>query len=328
MTNPGRSVAVTGAGGFIGTRVCAALAATGAAVTGVDRDPEAAARVEAAGARFAVADVTDPTLLTSVLQGHGGVVHTAALVAEGGSMEASIEVNVRGTRNVLDAAEAVGADRIVHVSSVAVWGYEFGDRLDEDAPTRRSGNPYIDTKAASDELARRRGATVVRPGDVYGPGSVQWSVRPVQLLRSGRMMLPDGGRGLLTPIYIDDLVDCVVRALRHPDAGGQTFVAWDGEAVTAREFFGHYARMVGRAKIPSVPAPVLRAGVRVQSVLERLAGRPASLEPDAAIFLSRRATYPNDRAREVLGWEPQVDLAEGMRRTEAWLRAEGLLSSA
>jgi nucleoside-diphosphate-sugar epimerase len=58
----------------------------------------------------------------------------------------------------------------------------------------------------------------------------------------------------------------------------------------------------------------------------RLTGRPPALGRDAVAYVSRRAVFPNTRAREELGWEPRVDLAEGMRRTEAWLRAQGLLN--
>ena len=90
-------------------------------------------------------------------------------------MDDFIEVNVRGTRNVLDAARDAGARRLVHLSSIVTFGYEHDVELDEDAAARPAGIPYIDTKGASDELVRtraERGEPVVtlRPGDVYGPG--------------------------------------------------------------------------------------------------------------------------------------------------------------
>lgn len=209
---------------------------------------------------------------------------------------------------------------------MAVWGSDFSsDLTDEDAPPRPCGVPYIDTKGASELLARRRGATVVRPGDVYGPGSTPWAVRPLEMLRARRFALPDGGAGLMTPVYVDDLVDCVMRALVRPEAAGTAFTAWDGHAVPATEFFGPYARMLGRERVPTLP----RRGLGALAGVPELAGRVTRRAPDvtrnAVVFVSRRATYPNARARELLGWEPQVDLAEGMRRTERWFRAEGLL---
>jgi nucleoside-diphosphate-sugar epimerase len=159
-------VAVTGAGGFIGGAVCRRLREDGAEVVGLDL-PAAAARVEAVGARFVACDVTDAGAVRAALEDVPHVVHTAAIVSDWGPMEEFVRVNVGGTRNVLEAA--VGAERVVHVSSVAIWGHDFAQDVDEDSEPRPCGVPYIDTKGASDVLARQHGATVVRPGDVYGP---------------------------------------------------------------------------------------------------------------------------------------------------------------
>jgi nucleoside-diphosphate-sugar epimerase len=178
MDLAGARAAVTGAGGFIGAAVCARLAAEGADVAGLDVDPAASARVEAAGARFRPCDVGDPAAVTAALADRQLVVHTAATIADWGKMPDFVALNVGGTRNVLDASEWAGAERVVHLSSVAIWGWEFARDVHEDHPPRATGVPYIDTKGASDQLARRRGATVVRPGDVYGPRSVPWALRP------------------------------------------------------------------------------------------------------------------------------------------------------
>src|SRR5205085_3366219 len=121
-------------------------------------------------------------------------------------MKDFIRVNVEGTANVLDAAEAAGNARVVQVSSVVVFGYADTSHQDESAFRRNMGVPYIDTKSASDRIAARRGAVIVRPGDVYGPGSLSWVVRPVELMRSRRFAVPGKGDGTMLPIYVDDLV--------------------------------------------------------------------------------------------------------------------------
>jgi nucleoside-diphosphate-sugar epimerase len=319
------TIAVTGAGGFIGCALCARLAAEGARVVAVDADPAALTRAAAAGAEPRLADVADEDAAGAALAGCRGVVHAAALVGDWGPMEDFVRVNVTGTRTVLDAAAAAGAERVVHVSSVAAWGYEFGADLAEDAPVRACGEPYVDTKAAAHALALRRGAAVVRPGDVYGPGSVPWTLRPLQALRSRTLVLPGKGDGILTLVYVDDLVDCLVRALVHPGAAGRAFTAWDGRPVTAADFFGRYARMLGRRGVPTAPRALVTAGAWAQELAARARGTAPAVSRSAITFVSRRAVYPNARAREALGWEPRVDLDEGMRRTEAWLRAEGLL---
>ena len=177
----GRTAAVTGAGGFIGNAICRRLAAEGASVRGLDVNPAAASRVTATGAAFVEADITDREALGAALDQASLVVHTAAQVRDWGSMDEFVRVNVAGTANVLDAGAEAGADRVVHISSVVVYGYESRSEQDERAHRRTHGVPYIDTKSASDRLACRGGALVIRPGDVYGPGTVPWTLRHLQI---------------------------------------------------------------------------------------------------------------------------------------------------
>ncbi|CAB5036525.1 unannotated protein [freshwater metagenome] len=321
----GQTIAVTGAGGFIGQALCARLAAEGALPVGIDRRDDARAQIEATGARFVRADVLDSGAIADALQDCDGLIHTAAIVGDWGSMEQFIEVNVRGSCSVFDAAEAAGVGRLVHLSSVASWGYEFTGDLEEDASPRASGAPYADTKAASDYLALRRGAAVVRPGDVYGPGSVPWTIRPIEALRAGTFALPGKGDALMTLVYIDDLVDCILLALTTDTAAGQAYTAWDGEPITTGEFFGRYARMLGQKKVRTAPTPLIEGFAFAAEIVAKLRGTAPTVSRQAIQYVSRQAVYPNARAREQLGWNPAVDFDEGMRRTEQWLRAEGLL---
>ena len=321
------TVAVTGAGGFIGAALCRRLRDGGHRVVGVDLADVARPVVEAAGAEFRRADVAEASAMTAALAGCDRVVHTAAIVSDWGAMADFVRVNVAGTRNVLDAAQAGGAARVLCLASVAVWGYAFTHEMDEGAPPRPCGMPYVDTKGAAEVLALARGATVVRPGDVYGPGSIPWVVRPLEALRAGTFRLPGSGDGVMTPVYVDDLVDAVVRALFADEAAGRAYTVWDGTPVPAREFFGFHARMLGRDGVPTLPRPLVLAAAAGLEVVARVRRRPPSVSRAAVTYVSRRAAYPNLRAREELGWAPQVELAEGMRRTEAWAREAGLLTA-
>jgi nucleoside-diphosphate-sugar epimerase len=232
---------------------------------------------------------------------------------------------------VLDAAVDGGVQRFVHLSSIVTFGFDFEGEVDERTPVRPNGVHYEDTKIASEQVVLAAHAdgqvpcTIVRPGDVYGPGSRPWTTEPVQRLKSGQFALPAGGRGLHSPVYVDDLVEGVVRAAAVPEAAGGIFTVTGAEPVTIGEFLAYYCRMLGIDPPRSVPAPVARAVAGAIDAVQRLRGARNEVTPAAIDYLMRRGTYSIARAREVLGYEPAVDLEEGMRRTEAWLRAEGLV---
>ena len=303
----------------------ARLRASGCEVRGVDRED----RGDPAVVR---ADMTAAGAWQEAAAGCELVVHTAAVVGMYSSAAGYWEGNVLATRLALDAAVAGGASRFVHLSSVVTFGFDLEGRVDERFPVRPNGVHYVDTKIASEQVvlsAHTHGevpCTIVRPGDVYGPGSRPWTVEPVQQLRAGRLLLPAGGRGLLSPVYVDDLVEGVVRASTAPEAAGGIFTVTGREEVTTAAFVGHYARMLGVPQPRTAPTPVVRAGARVLDAVARLRGARNEITPATVDYLSRRGGYSIERARAVLGYEPAIDLAEGMRRTEAWLRSAGLLA--
>jgi nucleoside-diphosphate-sugar epimerase len=316
-------VFITGALGFVGRHLADAYRAEGAEVRGVD--------VRADPARDVVAgDVRAPGAWQDHAAGCHLVVHTAARITFAPGLDDFWAVNTLGTKHAVDAAAAAGASRFVHLSSIAVFGLRYPDGVDETYPVRPAGVPYIDTKIAAEQVvlaAHARGevpCTIVRPGDVYGPGSRPWTMLAIEQIRGRRLALPAGGRGEISPAYVENLVDGIRRAAAEPAAAGGVFTLTDGRAVTTREFFGHYARMLGRP-LPVAPRPVVGALAGAMSAGLRLRGVEPEVTPGAVEYISRRGTYSIARARDVLGYAPRVDLAEGMRRTEAWLRAEGLL---
>ena len=317
----GKVAVVTGAGGFIGAAICRALGEEGAEVVGIEVSDAAAGRVRSTGAAPVLADVTEPASLAKPFAGADLVFHTAARVDDGGDMEEFVRVNVGGTANVMDAAADAGA-RVVHLSSVVVFGYD-GPGVQEDASAclRSYGIPYLDTKSASDRLARLRGAVVVRPGDVYGPGSVPWVLRPVELARSRQLAYPDEG-ALMLPVYVDDLVEAILLATLHGKPGA-AYAAWSGEPVTFAEYFRRLCDVAGAQPPRRLPRPVLNGVGALAEQLDRIRGRPPRFTARASTFVSRRGLVSNRRAREELGWEAAVGLAEGLERVRVSLGEHG-----
>lgn len=309
---------VTGASGFIGTHLLRRLVAAGREVVALDAAPPA---VIPAGVRYARCDLRDAGAVRDAVASAGAdhLVHLAAKVGDWGAFADFEAVNVTGTRNVLDALAAGRVRRAVHLSSIAAMGLATARDADESVGPFATGDAYSATKGAGEMVARefqRAGApvVVVRPGDVYGVGSVPWVVRPVELMRRRQMVLVDGGRGHFAHVHVDNLLDAVLLALGHDGVEGETFVVTDGDAgCTVGEYF---TRLADAAGVPrpaaSVPRPLARALGAAMEGVARVTGRAPPFTRTAVDFVLRRGSFNVAKARTVLGWSPRVTLDEGL----------------
>jgi nucleoside-diphosphate-sugar epimerase len=314
---PGRRrIAVTGAAGFLGGALLDALVGRGDDVLAIDLVP-----VTRPGVRSIVADVAADGPWVEAFVGCDLVVHAAAIVAETGDRARFEAVNVGGTRRVCEAAADADVERVLHVSSVVVYGDRFprGTMRDEDDPLVPTGGPYTDTKIAAEHAAlaaahdRRFDLTIVRPGDVYGVGSVPWVERPLRLLRQGLFVLVDGGVWPLSPVHVDDVVAGLLAAIDRDAARGRIYNL-AGPPVRCREFFAHHAAHVGRPLV-SLPRPAAAAMTRAVAGAARRLGRVPPIAPEALEFVTHPGGYDGGRAARELGWTPRVPLEEGLPRT-------------
>lgn len=311
-------VVVTGSAGFLGSALVHALREAAHTVRGLDvRDADIAADISREGAwqNEIAGDV---------------VIHTAAAVGMPSDAAHFWRINTLGTRHVLDAAIRNGVRRFVLFSSVTVFGNDFPDQVSEDYPTRATGVPYADSKIAAEHSCLdshiRHGieVVIVRPGDVYGPGSRPWTLLALEMIRGRRVAVPKSG--IHSPVYVSDVVDGVLRAAVTPAAAGQIVTLSGGVGVPTGDYFDHYARMLGRRSVPRLPRALMIAGAGAQAAAANRLGRAIELSPDAVRYLAdRRGTYSIRKAADLLGWVPQVDLDHGMELTRRWLFEQGLL---
>lgn len=320
MTDVSGAVLVTGANGFIGGTLRARLRHDGVEVRGVDLVP---------GDGVVRGDTTEPAPWKSELDRVDTVVHTAAIVTFAGDADRFWRVNVLGTRRVIEAAAAAGVRRVVVLSSIVVYGFDVAGSVDETWPVRPNGSPYVDTKVATEQVALQAHAAgevevvVIRPGDVYGPGSRPWVTSPIEELRRGRSAIPSGG-GVLNLVHVDDLVDAVVRSVRVEEAGGQVINVTGADAVPVIDYFTRLAAMTGVAPPRQLPAALLRPAADAVRRIDLLRGRTTDVSSFAVDYLARTARVSHARAMAVLGWRPAVGLAEGLQRTATWLHDEGI----
>ncbi|GAA3344976.1 NAD(P)-dependent oxidoreductase [Amorphoplanes nipponensis] len=318
-------VTITGAAGFIGRALAGRLRERGHTVTGVDLHADPAAGVVAG-------DIGQDGAWQDTVAGADLVVHAAAVVSNAVGLREQWRINVAGTRRVVDAAARGKVSRLVHLSSIRAFSdLGFPDGVTEERPVRPDGNPYVDTKIAGEQVVLQAHAagqvevTVVRPGDVYGPGSRPWTVLPVQLIRRNLFLLPARGAGIFSPVHVDDLVDGLVLAAERPEAAGQVFTLAGGVGVPCREFFGHYYRMLGKRGPLCAPTGVAVALAAAAAGAAALAGATTEINATSMRYFTRTGTYSIDKAGRLLGYRPAVGLAEGMAGTERWLRAQHLV---
>ena len=329
MDVKGKTIAITGAGGFVGLHMVQRCHERGMIVRGLDSSTGAVESARNAGADMIQGDVCNPEDAQKLCAGADVVFHAAAIVREGGDYALFEKVNVGGTRTIASAATAAGVKRFIQVSSVMVYGFHYPENVAEDGPLCGEGNAYCQTKIESEQVAmgfHNPGAMEIiamRCGDIYGPRSIPWTVRPIQMMRQNLFMYANGGSGIINHVYIDNILDAVFLALEK-DVTGESFNVTDGQRTTFKQFFGRYATMLGKWWLPSLPAFLLKPVINVSNVVRKVFGKPPLVTADFIPYVTRKHCYSIEKSRRMLGYEPRVDLEEGMRRIADWLKTQPL----
>jgi nucleoside-diphosphate-sugar epimerase len=311
---------VTGAAGFLGASVVRRLRAEGVIVRALLR-PGGQQHTEAD--ETVAGDLRDIESLPQAFEGVDWVVHAGARVTTSGKWEDFEATNVTATGALIRMAVTAGASRIVHVSSLSVYAVPGdGALVREDDPYDGGAEDrgfYARSKQAADRLAMAKigdGApvTVVRPGLLYGPGRVPPLGRRV--VRAGRFFVVLASPGYLLPLaYVDNVADAILLAASTDRARGRAYTIVD-QHVPQREHLETYRKLSGDKRIPLYPPLGL---VRIAaSAVERLAGLVGRHAPVTRHQVDRTlwsATFDVQRAREDLGWRPNVSVWDARRRT-------------
>jgi len=318
------SVLVTGATGFVGKALCAALGQRGFRVRKAVRTPESGdASAGLTEEIVRVGAIGEETDWSAALAAIDVVVHLAARVhvmrEEARDPLAEFRrVNVAGTERLARAAAAAGVRRLVYVSSIKVNGEATqGDQKYTEADTLAPEDPYGISKLESEQVlhrvARDTGLEIViiRPPLVYGPGVKGNFIQMLNVLRKG-FPLPlasvDNRRSL---VYVHNLADALITCATHPAAAGQTYLVSDGEDVSTPQLLRSLGAALGR------PARLLPCPPMVLMALAKLAGKG----PQAERLLGS-LRVESGKIRSQLNWMPPYTLQQGLRATAEWYRTE------
>jgi nucleoside-diphosphate-sugar epimerase len=323
-------VMVTGATGFTGGHLARTLKARGHEVRALVRDSGKASALERDGIVPFAGDLTDPAAVRRAAEGCDVVYHIAAVYREAKHPDRYYrEINVDGTRHVVEAVEQGHAGRLVHCSTVGVHGDVQQIPADENAPFS-PGDVYQQTKLEGELLVRERiaaglRAAIFRPQGIYGPGDRRF-LKLFRTIHRGTFRMIGSGDVFYHMTYVADLVSGIILCGEHPRAIGNTYVFGGPRYTTVRELVDAVARAAGttvrRGHIPV--APVMAAAVLCEWLCKPLGIEPPLFPRRLDFFVKDRA-FSTAKARTELGYEPKVDLDEGLRRTFDWYREAGWL---
>jgi nucleoside-diphosphate-sugar epimerase len=318
------TVLITGASGFIGTRLRDALLDAGADVVAIRRRGSPEAR----RGRSVVADYEDrDALLRLVEKEKPAFVYHVAGATKGVTYEDFQRANVMPTRNLLDALREACPEvrRFVHVSSLTSYGpSQKGKPLREDAPRRPIefyGKSKLEAEQAVEGVGDTLAWTIVRPGGVYGPGDVDYFELFKSVERGMNFFFGNRDR-MFSAVYVDDLVRAILDAAELDSTRGKGYFVCDGKPITWGEFQDHIIRASGRkVRTLNLPEALVSLAAIGGELATRIDKKPRLFNKQKAIMGAQDAwTCTHDALRADTGYAPEVDVVEGVKRTLDWYR--------
>lgn len=326
----GKTAFVTGATGFIGGALTQALAEQGVQVRALARRSGRDAHIrDVPNVRVVMGDVTDAARMVELAQGCDLIFHVAA--AFNGSAASQRPVNVDSVRHMVRAAAEANAERLVHVSSIAAYGYTVQGIVQEDRPLTPGRVPYNLTKAEGEQVLRAEAArlgvaySICRPGMVVGPRSGQWVDAMWRLVRRDPVRFLGDGHAPCYTVSAADVVRQLCTLATHPAAVGEAFncVMWPHPSW--RDYLLGLAALRGGGRWAGISPRLLKLVAVLADPLLRLAGQPQDLR-NLVNFVAGDTRYSMQKAQDVLGWQPQDDMQATLAACVPYLQAKGWLS--
>ncbi len=324
---------VTGGTGFTGAALVERLLTEGHSVAVMDKHPGLILdRLRQRGADVRLGSITDRDAVADATKGAEVVLHLAAAFRETGAPDSLYKsVNVDGSRIVAEEAMKAGARKLVYCSTQGVHGHIDNPPGDESSPIAPE-DYYQQTKYEGELVVRelcdgKLEYAILRPTAIYGPGDPGRFVMIYRRVNKGRFPMFGNGRTFYHPVYIDNLVDAFLLAMKEGAGAGEAYIIGDEEYFTIEELVKRVGRALNKdLSVPHFPIlPLIIAGHVCEKACKPFGINPPIFPRRVDWFRQVRA-FKIDKAKRDLGYAPRVGIDEGLRRTGEWYRENGYLS--
>lgn len=320
------NVLITGGTGFIGSRLALKLLEQGNAVRVLgqvnnDAEAENKNRIERKGAEVVLASVTDREKIFAALEGIDIVYHLAAAQHEANVPDQVFwDVNVTGTKNVLEASVEAGVSRFVHGSTIGVYGSAMEGTITEETPLRPD-NIYGITKLEGEKVARsfcdRLPVVIIRISETYGAGDRRL-LKLFKTIKKNVFFMIGNGKNLHHLIYVDDLLDGLCVAATAETAVGKTFVLAGKEPLTTNEMVKTIADEVGGKIRFRAPLPLFLLVATVMETVLRPLGIQPPLHRRRMDFFRKSFAFSPTLSAGLANFSPRYTFKQGVAETAKW----------
>jgi predicted dehydrogenase/nucleoside-diphosphate-sugar epimerase len=317
---------ITGASGFLGGYLVERALAANHRVRALVRNTSRIDRLERLGVEIVRGDLKNVESLRLAVRDIEGVVSAASTTD--GILQETEAATIKGTRDLLAAAEQAGVRRFIHISSIgihAVRRLSPGEKITEDYPLEKDVrflSEYVRSKIASEEAALefglrgRMNVIVVRPGLLYGPRGPWTLPRMGYAFGNNFYLLVGSGRNRLPVCYVENCADACIVAVENSNVAADVFNIVDDEQVTQSEFLQRLKREANSdLRLVRVPYSVFYPFALLGESLGKMLRIPFPFRSSHIFMCGWRARYSNEHAKSVLGWKPQIDKSEALSRT-------------
>jgi len=325
MSDQYQKIIVSGATGFLGSRIVEGLQDHGATVIAVGRNPARKAELEALGATFVQTDLCDRDAVEKIVEGADLIIHCAALSSPWGTYQMFYDANVRATEILRDAAIKFGVKRFIHISTPSVY-FDFKNRrmIKESEPLpEKKVNHYATTKYLAERVIQESSLpfVIIRPRAIIGRGDTVIMPRVLEAYRQNRLKIVGNGKNVVSVTPVANVVQAVKLSMTAGEnALGKAYNIASGEEIELWQLIGDMLQELNLPFQPrKIPYPVAAAVAGMMETYSRyISGKEPVLTRYSVGIMAKDMTLDISLARQYLGYEPEQTAKEAVVEFANW----------